>query len=116
MKIRGGDEIPYYKAYEKDCENFFTKSPGDEGFVFTDENAIQAQRAVLGQIIKNIGTNVLSGSGIMNVTLPINIFDPRSLLDVFAHQHRQLEYFMELCLNEKMLANRMKWVRIIVIS
>lgn len=35
-------------------------------------------------IIKQLGTNLMSGKSIMNMSLPVEIFDKRSMLDVIA--------------------------------
>ena len=116
LKLKLYDAIPVSREYERDCELVFTKSFGEEAFVFTDPETLDKQRAVLTHVIKSFGSNLLSGSGIMNVTLPINIFDTRSLLDLFAHQHRQLEYFMSKCLKEKHQAAKLKWISAFSVS
>ena len=62
---------------------------------FIDEETIANQRNVIKHFISKIGSNILSGSGIMNVSLPVNIFDQRSLLEVFAHQCRLSPIYLE---------------------
>jgi hypothetical protein len=53
-----------------------------EGLEFIDQETLKKQRNVLTYMVKKIGTNLLSGKSIMNVSLPIYIFDPRSVLEV----------------------------------
>ncbi len=55
---------------------------GADGLAFKNLNVIEKQRAVAGYLIKNIGLNLIKGKSIMNVSLPINIFDERSLLEL----------------------------------
>jgi hypothetical protein len=41
---------------------------------YIDEEKMQEQKKVLTFIIKRIGRNILSGKGILNVSLPVDIF------------------------------------------
>lgn len=93
----------------------FIKSLGDDYLTYTDEATINAQKSILSYILKKIGANILQGTGIMNVSLPIDIFEPRSLLDVFAHQLRLAENFLNKAYQEKKIANKIKWVSFITI-
>lgn len=62
--------------------NEYEKKFGSDGMIFRNINVIEKQRAVAGYLIKNIGLNIIKGKSIMNVSLPINIFDERSLLEL----------------------------------
>ena len=42
-----------------------------------------------------MGTNLIKGKSIMNISLPINIFDVRSHLEVFAYQLSYANTFLE---------------------
>ena len=64
-----------------------------EGLEFIDHEKIEKQRSVLTYMAKKIGTNILSGKSIMNVSLPIHIFDSRSLLEAFAYSYRISKHF-----------------------
>jgi hypothetical protein len=58
------------------------KTYGTEGLEFIDQETLKKQRGVMTYMIKKVGANLLSGKSIMNVSLPIYIFDPRSVLEV----------------------------------
>lgn len=62
--------------------NDYEKKIGADGLIFKDLNVIEKQRSVAGYLIKNIGLNFIKGKSIMNVSLPINIFDQRSILEL----------------------------------
>jgi hypothetical protein len=81
--------------YHEHSGRHFIQAIGDSTLRYIEHNTIEKQRAVLKHFLSKIGTNILSGNGIMNVSLPINIFDERSLLEVFAHQCRLAPYFLE---------------------
>ncbi len=59
------------------------KSYVKEGIEFIDQETLAKQRSVMTYMIKKIGANILRGKGIMNVSLPIYIFDCRSMLDTY---------------------------------
>jgi hypothetical protein len=76
------EEITYPYEYHNMIVEDFERTPGTEGLTFKNKEVIEKQRAVVGYLMKKIGVNLLSGKSIMNVSLPINIFDVRSLLEV----------------------------------
>ena len=53
---------------EKDC------------LVYTNEEEVKKQSKVLSYLIKRMGVNILKGKSIMNVSLPVAIFEKLSLL------------------------------------
>jgi len=57
------------------------KNYSTEGLEFINQDMIQKQRGVLAHLIKKIGANFFKGKSIMNISLPINIFDCRSMLE-----------------------------------
>ena len=44
------------------------------GLAYVDKEKMKQQRGVLTFIIKRIGKNILSGKGVLNVSLPVDIF------------------------------------------
>ena len=73
----------------------FERHTGKDGLVFLNKEVIEKQRAVMGYLIKKIGLNLIKGKSIMNISLPINIFDVRSHLEVFAYQNSYARTFLE---------------------
>jgi hypothetical protein len=58
----------------------YTQDVTEGGLVFTNKETISKQRSVLKHIIRTIGANLLQGRSILNVSLPVYIFQPISLL------------------------------------
>ena len=73
--------ITYPLVYEDIVKTQYIKSYGTEGLEYIDKETINKQRGILTYLIKKVGSNLLSGKSIMNVSLPIYIFDYRSLLE-----------------------------------
>ena len=77
------DEIIEYTCeYDKILLNEYERKLGSDEIVFLNQEVIDKQRAVAGYLIKNIGLNLIKGKSIMNISLPINIFDTRSILEL----------------------------------
>ena len=49
--------------------------------MFTNQKVVDAQKDVIKFIIKQIGIRILQGKSIMNMSLPVDIFDDRSILE-----------------------------------
>lgn len=58
----------------------FEKSINEDGLIYINESIIDNQRKIITSMIKKIGAQFLKGESIMNVSLPVNIFDERTLL------------------------------------
>lgn len=76
------EEITYPYEYHNMIVEDFERTPGSKELIYKKKEVIEKQRAVVGYLMKKIGANLLTGKSIMNVSLPINIFDVRSLLEV----------------------------------
>jgi hypothetical protein len=76
------DLIEYACEYDKILLNEYERKLGSDEIVFLNQEVIDKQRAVAGYLIKNIGLNLIKGKSIMNISLPINIFDTRSILEL----------------------------------
>jgi hypothetical protein len=83
MHPNENEEITYPYEYHNMIVEDFERTPGSEELIYKKKEVIEKQRAVVGYLMKKIGANLLTGKSIMNVSLPINIFDVRSLLEVY---------------------------------
>lgn len=67
--------------------NEYEKKLGEDGFIYVNQDLLKKQKGIVGYFLKSIGSSLLKGNMVMNLSLPINIFDFRSLLEMFVHQH-----------------------------
>ena len=49
--------------------------------IFVNKDLIEGQKDSLKWVIKQIGANLISGKSVLNVSLPVDIFESRSLLE-----------------------------------
>ena len=77
---------------------------------YLNEDAISAQRGVILYLAKKIGVNLLTGNSIMNISLPIKIFEPRSFLEKIAADFSYAPYFLTKAHENEDPFIRYKWV------
>jgi hypothetical protein len=53
------------------------------GLIYTNYELISKQRRLVFTLLKQVGKNILSGRSIMNISFPVYVFEPYSLLDRF---------------------------------
>ena len=82
VKPKEDEKIEYQREYDKILINEYERKLGADGMVYLNQEVIDKQRSVAGYLIKTIGLNLIKGKSIMNVSLPINIFDSRSILEL----------------------------------
>lgn len=71
---------PWYclsELLKKGGEYIITK---DKQLVYINEKLIQGQKNTLTFVLKQMATNFFTGKSIMNVSLSVDIFEPRSVL------------------------------------
>jgi hypothetical protein len=86
------------------------KTYGNEGLEFIDEEVLEKQRSVVSYLLKKIGNNLLSGKSLTGVSLPIYIFDNRSLLENYAYDYRLASHFIEIAAGVSDKLERLKLV------
>jgi len=63
--------------------------------IFKDKELIAKQRQVLSHMLRSMGKNLLSGKSIMTVSLPVFIFDKRSILQTMCAYYGYAPIFLE---------------------
>ena len=76
--------------------------------IYLNEETVRNQRGVLLYLAKKIGVNLLTGKSIMNVSLPIKIFESRSHLEKLASEFLFLPFYLEKAMSTKDPLERIK--------
>ena len=66
-----------------------------DGAVLKDKKTISLQRRTGTHLIRKMGANMLKGCSIMNVSLPVRIFQPNSVLHLLADNYTLSPHFLE---------------------
>lgn len=88
LKHRFTESDQVFRTFEGENRDFLLQGKkwmfkGDE-YLFIDEEALAAQKDILKMIIKQLGSNLISGRSIMNMSLPVEIFAKFSMLETIA--------------------------------
>lgn len=89
-KPKEDDKIEYQKEYNDVLIKEYDRRLGEDGMIYKNSKVIEKQRGIATHMIKNIGINLLRGKSIMNVSLPINIFDTRTILELYVFNNLDL--------------------------
>lgn len=91
IKLRSDEENECFRTFEGENRNFLGEGTrwqfeGEE-LKFIDVQVLSVQKDILKMILKQLSSNILSGKSIMNMSLPVEIFDKRSMLDAIADSY-----------------------------
>lgn len=75
------DLVIFKCKYDRMADESFEKNFIDPGLVFIDYLTIEKQREAISYLVKKIGSHLLKGESVMNISLPVFMFDERSLLE-----------------------------------
>lgn len=78
--------------------------------MFVNQQVIDAQKDVLKYILKQIGSNLFSGKSVMNMSLPVDIFDQRSILERCAGSYGYAPIFLQQAAKATDDLSRVAWI------
>jgi hypothetical protein len=113
---RDMEQIEELIECEDGTENTFLRdrdfAPSENASLdYTNEQVIKDQRGVTMYLIKKIGVNLLSGKSIMNISLPIKLFEPHSMLEKVASSFTFSPYYL---LKAKEQSNPLERIKILL--
>jgi len=74
------DYIPYYRL-DKMIEAKVYEITTSRELKFIDQELLDSQKETLRFVLRQIGANLISGKSILNVSLPVDIFESRTGLE-----------------------------------
>lgn len=93
----------------------YERDPINGGLMLMDKDLISKQRSILGNMIKKIGRNILSGKSLMNVSIPVYVFGKLTLLQQVASTYGYSPIFLEKAFQQSRL-ERFKYVVTLAVS
>lgn len=87
--------------------NYWTRE-ADGYLYFHNKPIIDAQRRVMGYLLKKLGSNIIQGKSIMNISMPVDIFDKSSFLERIAYSFTNAPLFLERAAQSDDLLYQMK--------
>lgn len=86
------------------------------GVKFTDVEEVNRQKGVIMHLVKSLGSNLLEGKSMINISLPVRIFEPRSFLQRMTDIWAYAPLFLTKAAKEKDAVERIKWIVVWFIS
>ena len=109
-------KIPYHIDYEnmifKDYENSLYKN----GLIYHDEEEKSKIANGAKWLIKKFGQNLLQGKSVLRISLPVFLFDKRTLQEVFAYELKGAPYYLHHAYYSKNIFERLKWITVLMMS
>lgn len=96
--------------------NDYLNNKDETGLIFTDEEEKSKIERGVAWLLKKLGSNIISGQSIMNISLPVFLFDKRTLHEVFCYEHRAAPFYLSHAAYCTDIFERMKWVVVYAIS
>eukprot|EP00826_Nyctotherus_ovalis_P048672 TRINITY_DN5757_c0_g1_i14.p1 TRINITY_DN5757_c0_g1~~TRINITY_DN5757_c0_g1_i14.p1 ORF type:complete len:418 (+),score=154.50 TRINITY_DN5757_c0_g1_i14:73-1326(+) len=80
-----------------------------EGLLYRDSETISRQRKAILQLIKTLGSNILRGKSLMNISMPVSIFDKATMLQRAAIDFTYAPIYMEKIYETEDPVDKMKY-------
>ncbi|MCQ2821373.1 MAG: oxysterol-binding protein [archaeon] len=108
--------IEYIYNYEEQIYTDYVKTKDQSGLVYVNEKEKAKIMDGIKWLLKNIGESILHGQSIMNTSLPVFVFDPRSMHEVFCYELRGAPYYLTKAFYSPDEYERIKWVTVFLVS
>lgn len=108
--------ITFDVNYERLIDDCYEVSNKNSGLVLVDKDLLEKQAKIIGYLIKKIGSNFIKGKSIMNISLPVNIFDKRTLLQVTAFEFSFAPFVISRAYYSVEPIEKLKWVTVFLTS
>lgn len=70
------------------------------GLLWFNKQEMEVQSKVLTYLIGQLGSNLIQGKSVVNISLPVDIFDTKSFLERIANSYTYAPYFLKIDKNE----------------
>jgi hypothetical protein len=110
------EPFPFYMDYENEWKNNYTIASEKSGLLYINEESKKIGYEAVKYLINKFSQNLLTGKSILNISLPVFMFDKRTLHMAFAYEQRFATHFLTkaaFCIDK---LERIKWVTTYLIS
>ena len=106
----------FYEDYENEWKKNYTNTTEKSGLLYINEEAKKIGYEAIKYLVAKFSKNILQGKSILNISLPVFMFDKRTLHIAYAFEQRFAPIFLTkaaFCMDK---IERMKWVTTYLIS
>ena len=110
------EEFQFYGDYENEWKKNYANNPEKSGLLYIDEEAKKIGYEAVKYLVAKFSKNVLQGKSILNISLPVFMFDKRTLHMAFAYEQKFAPIFLTMAALSVDKIERLKWITTYLIS
>ena len=110
------EPFKFYEDYENEWKNNYSISTEKSGLLYINEEAKKVGYEAVKYLVAKFSKNILEGKSILNISLPVFMFDKRTLQIAYAYEQRLAPNYLTkaaLCIDK---IERLKWMTTYLIS
>ncbi|GAB5357504.1 hypothetical protein AAMO2058_000380300 [Amorphochlora amoebiformis] len=86
------------------------------GCKYSSKDGLSLNRTVITHLVTSLGKNIMEGKSVINISLPVTIFEPRSFLQRMTDHWSYAPLYLNKAAQAKNAVERFKWSIVFVIS
>ena len=110
------EQFKFYLDYENEWKINYRNTPQKSGLLYINEEAKKIGYEALKYLVAKFSKNILQGKSILNISLPVFMFDKRTIQMCFAYEQRFAPIFLTKAALCKDKIERLKWVTTYLMS
>ena len=110
------EPFKFYLDYENEWKINYTDNPEKPGLLYINEEEKKIGYEAVKYLISKFSKNALEGKSVLNISLPVFMFDKRTLHMAFAYEQRLAPIFLTKAALCKDKFERLKWITTYLIS
>lgn len=114
--LKETEEFTFPIVYEKMPYTKYKNSHKYAGLVLKDKDMNERMTKAVNWLIKRIGSTLKKGESLMNISLPVMIFDKRTMLQVFAYELKLAPYYFQRAYYTELPLEKLKWITTFTVS
>jgi hypothetical protein len=103
-------EFKFYMDYENEWKNNYTNNPEKAGLLYTNEEGKNIGYRAVKYLIAKFTQNIMKSKSILNISLPVFMFDKRTLQSAFAYEQKLAPLLLTKAAYSNDKFERIKWV------
>ena len=106
----------FYMDYENEWKNNYVNNPEKSGLLYINEEGKNIGYKAIKYLIAKFTKNIMESKKILNISLPVFMFDKRTLQMGFAHEQKLAPIFLSKAAFSSDKIERLKWVTTYLMS
>lgn len=106
----------YQKSYQNEWRINYSNTIEKNGLLFLNEEEKQLGYKAVKYLITKFGQNLLQGKNVLNISLPVFMFDKRTLHEAFVWEQVYCPYFVTKAVFAKDKIEKLKWLTTYLVS